>query len=151
VKIRVEVAHFAGERLVRVRAILEILALLKDGLRFFLILPEIRIAYFFLDRSDLLLGGRRVKDSSARARCVSSARRSAVAGLRCVQPFEKLYTRNSKLENRNSKWDRNVDTAFRSQSLSRGNCSSVKNATYASKKQHSRLDDHVDRRRRDDH
>jgi hypothetical protein len=85
VKIRVDVAHFVGQRLICIDAILELFALLQDGLSLFLVLPEVRIAYFLLDGSEAFLRGGRVKDSSARARYVSSARRSAVVSLRYVQ------------------------------------------------------------------
>jgi hypothetical protein len=85
-KIRVEIARLARERFFGVYAIFELLPLLQDGLGLFLVLPEIRIAYFFFESGQMLLRGLSVKDSSARARCVSRARRSVAAGLRCVQP-----------------------------------------------------------------
>jgi hypothetical protein len=66
-KIGIEIAQLAGKRFFRLYAFLELLALLQQGLGFFLILPEIRIAYFFLNRGELLLCGGRVKDSSLRA------------------------------------------------------------------------------------
>jgi hypothetical protein len=49
-----DVARFAVEGFFRVDAVFELLALLQDGLRFFLILPEIRVAYFFFDAASCL-------------------------------------------------------------------------------------------------
>ena len=86
-EIGLDVARFSGERFLGVDAVFELLALLQDRLGLFLVVPEIRSAGFFFDCGYLFRCGGRVKDSSARARCVLRARRSVVAGLRCVQPF----------------------------------------------------------------
>jgi hypothetical protein len=45
-----DVAHFAIERVFAVDAVFEGFALLEDGLRFLLILPEIGVADFFFER-----------------------------------------------------------------------------------------------------
>jgi hypothetical protein len=87
VEIRVDVAHPAVERFLRVYALFELLALLEQRLGLFLILPEIRIADFFFESCQLFAGGSGVKDSSARDRCASSGRCNAAAGLQYVQPF----------------------------------------------------------------
>jgi hypothetical protein len=86
VEIRVEIARLGRERFSGVNAFFKLLALLQDGLGLFLVLPEIWIVYFLFACGELLLRGFDVKDSSARARCASGARRSVSAGLRCVQP-----------------------------------------------------------------
>jgi len=70
-EIGVEIAGFAVERIGGGYAVFELLALLKNPLRFLLILPEIRVVGFFFESRDLLAGGFYVKDSSARARCAS--------------------------------------------------------------------------------
>jgi hypothetical protein len=64
-----DVAHFAIERVLGVDAVFNYFALLEDGLRFFLVLPEICVADFFFDYGQLLASGWGVKDSSARAPC----------------------------------------------------------------------------------
>ena len=66
-----DVARFAVEGFFRGDAVFDLLALLQDGLRFFLILPEIRVAYFLFKCGELLASGVSVKESSAQARCVS--------------------------------------------------------------------------------
>jgi hypothetical protein len=97
-KIGVQVADLALERFLSLDAILELFALLQGGLRLFLVLPEIQIVYFFFEGGTLLPGGRGVKDSSAPARCASGARRSAVAGLRYVQPCDSSIIPASDME-----------------------------------------------------
>ena len=49
IEISFDVAGFSFEEFFRVDAVFHLLALLQDDLRFFLILPEIRIAYFFFE------------------------------------------------------------------------------------------------------
>src|SRR5690348_2297415 len=86
VKIGVEIARLALERALAVGAVFKLLPLLQERLRLFLVLPEIGSVDFYFEFSYLLAGGFGVKDSSARARCVSAARRSVVRGLRYAQP-----------------------------------------------------------------
>jgi hypothetical protein len=67
-----DVARAAIQIFIGGQAVFDDLALLQCGLRFGLILPEIRIAGFRFERGKLLAGRFNVKENSARRRSVSS-------------------------------------------------------------------------------
>jgi threonine/homoserine/homoserine lactone efflux protein len=71
IEVRLDVAGFGVESFFRVHAVFHLLALLQESLRLFLVLPEVGIAYFFFQSGELFSSGAGVKESSARARCVS--------------------------------------------------------------------------------
>src|SRR6202041_1927764 len=71
IEIGLDIAGFGFEELLCIDAVFDLLALLQNTLRLFLILPKIWIAYFFFECSELLAGGVSVKESSARAQYVS--------------------------------------------------------------------------------
>jgi hypothetical protein len=87
VNVGFDVADFGIKGFRGVDAVFKLLALLQYGLSLFLIVPEVGVAGFYFEFRKLFARDIDVKDSSARARCVSGDRRSAVGGLRYVQPF----------------------------------------------------------------
>jgi len=81
-KVGFQVAQPAGQLLVGLEAVFGLLALLEDFLGLFLVLPEIRLAYFRFQAGEDFAVVADVKDSSARARCAASVLRNDVRGLR---------------------------------------------------------------------
>jgi hypothetical protein len=71
VKESLDIAHGLRELLVGGDIILGQLALLEDGLRLLLVLPESGFAGFGFEKFQAFAAGGRVKDSSARVRCAS--------------------------------------------------------------------------------
>jgi len=101
VDIGIQVADLTVERLFGASAGFERLSLLEKGLRLLLILPEIRVAYFFFECGELVAGGSGVKDNSGRARRAFLDRCNDAGCLRCVQPWEKRTWEHRKLKREN--------------------------------------------------
>jgi hypothetical protein len=110
-KIRFDIGKRAREFFFGGDAGFGVFALLQDGLRFLLVVPEVRCAAFLFERFQEFAIGGSVKDSSGRARCVFSARRNAIAGLQCARlwayPYFCRITRKHQIESRTIRRDVN--------------------------------------------
>src|ERR1700674_338688 len=104
----IEIADLAVERYFGAGAGFEQFALLEEGLGLLLVLPEIRVAYFFFERGELGAGGRGVKDNSGRARRAFLDRRNGAGCLRCVQAWEKRTWESGKLKRENGERRENL-------------------------------------------
>jgi hypothetical protein len=80
-----DVGNGAREFLLRGDVSFRVLALLENGLGFFLVLPERGIVNLWLKGLQQFAVGGNVKDSSARVRCASSIPRSGLASLQCAE------------------------------------------------------------------
>jgi hypothetical protein len=71
-EVGVEVGELSRQAVVRLDLLFQALALGKDGLGRFGVLPEVGPGYLLLDRCELTAAGRRVKENSAVRQCASS-------------------------------------------------------------------------------